>query len=239
MSENKKISKLWLILVVAVFIISVSCVCSTENLPIPDLFGDKGDEDTGEEGPTQVDNALLKDDFSNSNSGWEAGVFEAGEVGYKDGAYFVTSTEKDAMMWGAAGRSFSNVIIDVDAVQVSAPSNNNNDYGIMCRVQFNGDGYSFNISGDGFFSIQKASNDSFIDLIEWQESEAIRQGNNVTNHIRAVCDGEKLVLFANGQLLAETTDSSFTEGDIALTATTYESTMTEIHFDDLVVRNSQ
>ena len=239
MSDNKKISKLWLILVVAVFIISVSCVCSTENLPIPDLFGNKNDVDTSDESTAQVDNALLKDDFSDSNSGWESGSFEAGEVGYKDGVYFVTSTEKDAMMWGAAGRSFSNVIIDVDAVQVTAPSNNNNDYGIMCRVQFNGDGYSFNISGDGFYSIQKASGDSFVDLVEWQESSAIRQGNNVTNHIRAVCDGEKLVLFVNNQLLAETTDSSFTEGDIALTATTYETSMTEIQFDNIVVRNSQ
>ena len=72
MSENKKISKLWLILVVAVFIISVSCVCGTENLSIPDLFGDKDDGDTSDESTAQVDNALLKDDFSDSNSGWKA-----------------------------------------------------------------------------------------------------------------------------------------------------------------------
>jgi hypothetical protein len=51
-----------------------------------------------------------------------------------------------------------------------------------------------------------------------------------------VCDGNKLTLFANGTLLAEVTDNTYTEGDIALSATTYEFDLTEVHFDNIVVR---
>jgi hypothetical protein len=44
-----------------------------------------------------------------------------------------------------------------------------------------------------------------------------------------------LSLTVNGVLLAEVQDSEFTSGDIALTATSYESDPTEVRFDNLVV----
>jgi len=50
-----------------------------------------------------------------------------------------------------------------------------------------------------------------------------------------VCDGSRLALYCNGELLAETTDSAFTQGDIALAALSLESEATEIHFDNLKV----
>jgi hypothetical protein len=71
-------------------------------------------------------------------------------------------------------------------------------------------------------------------LVDWSESEAIRQGNAM-NHLRVVCDGSTLALFVNGELVAEASDTSFTEGDIALIVTTYEDEATVIYFDDLVV----
>ncbi len=71
-------------------------------------------------------------------------------------------------------------------------------------------------------------------LVDFTESNAIRQGS-ASNHIRAVCNGSKLSLTVNGVLLAEVEDSEFTSGDIALTATSYEDTPTEVRFDNLVV----
>ena len=90
------------------------------------------------------------------------------------------------------------------------------------------------ISGDGFYRIQKIVDGSFQDLVEWTSSEAILQGN-ATNNLRAVCDGSRLALYCNGQLLTETTDSTYTSGDIALMVVTYEPDATEIHFDNLKV----
>jgi len=176
----------------------------------------------------------FQDDFSDPGSGWEVGDYEGGSVGYGDGYYFVTSTEEGNLMWGLAYRNFSDLVIDVDATQVSAPSNDNNGYGVMCRVQEDDDGYLLRVSGDGYYAIHRIVDGEFEPLVDWTPSDVIHQGN-ATNHIRAICDGSRLALIVNGELLAEVGDATYTSGDIALTATTYEAEPTEIHFDNLVV----
>ncbi len=180
------------------------------------------------------ESVLLQDDFSDPNSGWEVGNYDTGSVGYAQGTYSVVSYGDSNMMWGLAYRNFTDVIIEVDATQVSAPSNNNNAYGVMCRVQEDDDGYVLRISGDGYYAIHRTVDGHFEPLVDWTTSSVIRQGN-ATNHIRVVCDGSYLALFANGELLAEAQDTTYAEGDIALTATSFESTSTEVHFDNLVV----
>ncbi len=181
---------------------------------------------------------LFQDDFSDPSSGWEVGNYNQGSVGYRDGAYFVTSAGEKKRMWGVANRSFDNLIIEVEARQVSAPASNDNAYGVSCRVQADDDAYNLVISGDGFYAIQKIEDGSFQMLVDWTRSDVINQGN-ATNHLRAVCDGSRLALYCNGQLLAETTDSTYASGDIALMVTTYESEPTEVLFDNLVVRTPE
>ncbi|MCX7683608.1 MAG: hypothetical protein N2508_16835 [Anaerolineae bacterium] len=179
-------------------------------------------------------NVIFQDDFSNPESGWEVRKHNQGSVGYKDGVYAVASYSNSKTMWGVANRTFDNIVIEVDATQVAAGPMSNNDYGVVCREQNEGDGYYLLISGDGYYTIIKAQGEKFINLVDWTGSEAINQGN-ATNHIRAVCNGSSLELSVNGKFLTSVEDSTFTSGDIALTATTYEDAPTEIHFDNLVV----
>jgi tRNA A-37 threonylcarbamoyl transferase component Bud32 len=183
----------------------------------------------------EVGGILFEDDFSSSGSGWEIGEYEMGSAGYKDGVYFVTAMGDNATMWGVANTSFDDTVIEVDATQVSAPANNNNDYGIICRNQPDSlDGYYLLISGDGGHAILKAEGGDFEALVDWTASAAINQGN-ATNRIRAVCDGSYLSISVNGELLAKAHDTTFSQGDVALTATSYEDEPTEVHFDNLVV----
>jgi len=177
---------------------------------------------------------LFRDDFSDPNSGWEVGDYNEGSVGYRDGAYFVVASEKTKNMWGVANQRFSDVAVDVDATQVSAPTNDNNAYGVICRVQPNGDGYILQISGDGGYAIHRIVDGAFRPLVDWASSPDVRQGN-ATNHIRAVCDGSHLALYVNGELLGEADDATYAEGDVALAATTFEEERTEVHFDNLDV----
>ena len=222
---NKKTARVFILLMV----IALTCACDlpftsgTETPPTPPP-------------PLPPEKTLFQDDFSDTGSGWEVGEYEIGSVGYESGAYFVISPGDGDTMWGVANVSFSDVIIEVDATQVSAPANDNNDYGVVCREQGNGSGYYLLISGDGGYAILKGEGEGggFETLVDWAVSDVIRQGN-ATNHIRAICDGSTLALFVNGQRLATTEDDTFTGGDIALTATSYEAEPTEIHFDNLVV----
>lgn len=177
---------------------------------------------------------LLEDDFSNPASGWEVGDYDSGSVGYTSDAYSVISLGESDFMWGVAFRDFDDVVIEVEAEQVRAPGNDNNAYGVMCRVQDNGDGYMLRVSGDGFYAIHKWSNDELVSLVDWTTSDVIRLGND-TNMIRAICDGPVLVLEVNGQQLATAQDQEFSSGDVALSATSFEESPTEVHFDNLVV----
>jgi hypothetical protein len=141
------------------------------------------------------------------------GEYGEGAVGYRDGYYFVSAAAESSWMWGVANRSFGDVEVEVDATQFSAPANNNNAYGVRCRLQANNDAYHLLISGDGFYSIQKSTGGSYEQLVNWTSSDAINQGND-TNSLRVVCDGSRLALYCNGELLGETTDSAFTQGDM-------------------------
>ncbi|MFN3763641.1 MAG: hypothetical protein ACK4WK_10650 [Anaerolineae bacterium] len=201
--------------------------CSLPGLGTPPPIGGPGGE---------AQKVLFRDDFSDPKSGWEVGEYDAGKVGYGDGYYYVISYGGSKTMWGVANRSFTDVVIEVDATQVSAPTNNNTDYGVICRMADpeSGVGYYLLISGDGYYAIAKGTDAGFEWLVDFTKSSAIRQGNT-SNHIRAVCNGSKLSLTVNGTLLAEAKDSEFTGGYIALTATSYEDTPTEVRFDNLVV----
>jgi serine/threonine protein kinase len=183
---------------------------------------------------SQLGSIVFQDDFEFSGSGWEIGNYETGSVGYEDGAYFVTSLGDRKPMWGVADRLLTDLIIEVDATQVSAGPLNDNEYGVGCRIQPDGDGHYLSISGDGYYGIWLNYGPDWLPLVDWTWSDAIQQGN-ATNHIRAVCDGPALSLFVNGEHLATVEDTTFAGGDIALTATSYEDAPTRILFDDLVV----
>jgi hypothetical protein len=183
---------------------------------------------------TPTDGLLLDENFNNPDSGWEVDDSADGDVGYRDGYYYVLAEGESIQIFGRGPSNFSDLVIDVYSTQISAPSSNINAYGVMCRLQSDGDGYLLRISGDGQFAIQRVVDGSFEYLVEWTDSDVINQGN-VANHIQAVCDGPRLALYANGTLLAEGEDDTFTKGDIALTATTFGSVATEIHFDNLIV----
>jgi serine/threonine-protein kinase len=189
--------------------------------------------------PTRAPQALggqmiFQDDFSDLSSGWSTTDFEAGEVGYGDGYYFASSDEAGGMVWGTASLSLDDTVIEVEATQISAPATDNNAYGVMCRVQPDEDGYLLRISGDGYYAIHRIVEGVFEALVDWTTSDVVNQGN-ASNRIRAVCDGTRLALFANGELLAEVDDTTFSEGDIGLTATTYDEGGTEVRFYNISV----
>ena len=198
-------------------------------------YVDGGGGSTPAGGSPEPDDVLFRDDFSNPQSGWEVGSYDTGSVGYKDGAYSVVSDGDLARMWGTANRWFDDIAIDVDVTQVSAPSNNNNGYGIICRDQGDGDGYHLLISGDGLSSIHRASGDDVEALVDWTDTPEIRQGD-ATNHLRAVCDGASISLYVNGTLAATAQDSTYSEGDVSLAMTSFEPEPSEALFDNLVVR---
>jgi hypothetical protein len=194
--------------------------------------------------PTEM-GLLFEDDFSDPGTGWYVDDDpEQGSYAYENGVYAITALSSGLQMWGNANRSFGDVVITVDATQISAPANGNNAYGVGCRIQpdTNGDGYFLRISSDGYYAIVKyvttdpqTDDGEFAILVDWTPTDAVNQGN-ATNHIEVSCIGPELSLSVNGQFLGSAQDTDYVTGDIAVTATTFEAEPTTVHFDNVVVR---
>jgi hypothetical protein len=56
-----------------------------------------------------------------------------------------------------------------------------------------------------------------------------------TNVLRAVCQGEQLTFFVNGEQLATVTDTAYLKGDVGLAAGSGPAGSIRVHFDNLTV----
>lgn len=208
---------------------------------------------------TEVETGILfSDDFSDKNSGWSRYSDSGGITDYKKGTYRIYVSEPYWDYWATPGKNFSDVRVEVDATKVGGPDDN--DIGVICRfksandiyrvdttnVSYTGEDktamqnmdnfYFFIITSDGFYGIGKTVGAGMVNI----EQEGLLTSDDIypgrkTNHIRADCIGSKLSLYVNGILLTTVTDSDFVNGDVGLLAGTYDTTGTDIHFDNFVV----
>ena len=109
--------------------------------------------------------------------------------------------------------------------------------GLACRLDpgNSGRGYYFLMSGDGHFSLRWGNGRSLDVIIAVQFSGAIKQGNAV-NRMRAVCIGDYLALWVNGEFIAEARDHRADSGTVGLAAVLNRDGATmEAAFDDLKI----
>lgn len=180
----------------------------------------------------ETEETLLIDDFSDEDGGWPVGEESASRFYYDDGEYYIEIFKSNFTAWASSGDSWDDVVIDVDARQVSGPDDNQ--YGLFCRYQDNDNFYEFDISGDGFYAIYLQKDGEYQSLKKWTATSAIRQGE-ATNHLTAICDGDRLALWVNGEFVAEVFDDSLSEGEIALAIGSFDEPDVVIAFDNLRV----
>lgn len=186
-------------------------------------------------GPSQqvTNGEVLLNETFDSEDAWENYQDSTRNIFVANGVYNVTLTGVGNYIWGLNATEHTDVVIEATARQLSTTDNNG--YGLMCRANpsNNGEGYYFFVSGDGFYSIQKAQGSSTpAALVNWTNSNAINQGQGV-NNIRVVCLGDYLALYVNGNFLTETRDSSFTSGYAGITGAQFEAGDLNITFDNL------
>jgi hypothetical protein len=149
----------------------------------------------------------------------------------------ISASQPGQIWWSNPDRNFDDVIVSVEARQMSGP--NDNAYGVICRYQSVENFYVFLISGDGYYAIGKyQSGSNQVTYLtgegQYQFSDAINQGV-ATNQIRASCVGNELTLVVNGLPLATVTDPTFVTGDIGLGVSTFELGTIVVEFDNMRV----
>jgi hypothetical protein len=181
---------------------------------------------------------LFFDDFNGEQDcGWAVYNRGGGAAAIENSAMQITVNQPGQLWWTNPARDFDDVIITVEARQVSGP--NDNAYGLICRYQSEKDFYVFLVSGDGFYAIGKyqSGSENVVYLTEnqqFQPSDAINVGV-ASNELRASCVGNQLSFEVNGIPLISVTDPTFVRGDVGVAAGTLVAGTGVIEFDNVQV----
>ena len=177
------------------------------------------------------------DDFSQANNGWKVVDDKIIQIRYQDGALRFTIDDLDQIAWSTSGKRFQDFTLDVDATQIDGPSDNS--YGVLIRYLDEKNFYRLDISGDGYFAINKYKAGSWLKLQDWTESAAIKR-DAATNHLQVSARGNQFTFNVNGETVTTFTDDEFKQGDIGLTAgTLFDNAGVQIAFDNLSVSEAK
>jgi hypothetical protein len=186
--------------------------------------------------PTLAPGTLLaSDNFSVIPNGWGTMGRTGGEIAFEYEGLTIKVNTPNFMFWSVNGSKFTDTRVEVDAVRLEGPDNDN--FGVICRFKDNKNFYAFVISHDGYYGIFKFIDGAIVMANETGNldySDAIRKGG-VVNHISATCQGDILSLTVNDTLLAKIQDSSFSEGQVGLIASAYSDPGVKVLFDNLKI----
>lgn len=119
------------------------------------------------------------------------------------------------------------------AIQVNATLISGDSAGIIFRSNTNATQfYDFEITANGQFFLRFRNNGRYTMIIPDTDSSAIHSKGN-TNTLLVIVDGSDFKLFVNGEFVAETHDSTFSNGLLGVAVGTTSSTSGEASFDSL------
>ncbi len=155
---------------------------------------------------------------------WPTGSDKYTSADFRNGKQYVTAlTGTDG--WRLAnptGEAFTNLYLEA-AIQTEKCSGSDH-YGLITRVpdvHEANQGYLFGVTCDGRYSLRRwnglvGAKGEMKWLVDWKASSAIAAGSNQTNRLGMMMIGSRLLLYANGQLLTEVNDSTFSSGNFGV-----------------------
>lgn len=101
----------------------------------------------------------------------------------------------------------------LEALMHTRDCTGSDEYGLVVRAPDfdSGKGYYYGITCDGRYTFGRWINDGVADVIDLTQHAAINAGGNQDNRIGIKASGGRFTLYANGKMLQEIQDNSFTE----------------------------
>jgi len=188
--------------------------------------------------PISVGSILLSDDFSSSQ--WGIGTNADSSVEYASEALQIIVFTKNWFVWSTPDdQDYQNVHMEVTVIDNDTDPNTA--FGLMCNQQPAADSsfYYLAITPAGQYAIAKATvdqDDVFLtNNDEWASSSSISR-NASSYRVGADCGNGTLALYVDGQLIASVSDSSYSNGGVAVfTWSAEEATSTNVSFDDFLM----
>ncbi len=164
---------------------------------------------------------------------WRLSSDAVADVGVVDGQLQIHVFSPGQVAWGASQRVLDNLQLRVEATQISGPQDN--EYGVLIRMDDDRSFYAFSISGDGYARVARYDQDGWTVLgPDWTPSDAIQQGES-TNVLEVTADGAQFEFSVNGQPVVQVEDAALQKGNIGLYAGAFGEGDVVIAFDNLRV----
>jgi len=178
-----------------------------------------------------ADETSLRDDFSDSKSGWEHIQIDEGTAEYVGETYQITVNVPNTDIFTTYNRIFVNSEVTVRAAQIQGSDNNN--FGLICRFQDSENFYAGQISSDGLAGIFKIEEGNY-QLLGHQSMVPVSaiMGGGGENEIWFECVETTLALAVNGELVDTQKDDTFKSGEVGLIAGTIDGNTGIFQFDD-------
>jgi hypothetical protein len=172
---------------------------------------------------------------------WPTGVNDFTAIDFASGSMNLTSL-KTTTGWrlaNPAGEPFSNLYLE--AVIKTGTCSGNDQYGVILRVPVLKDadqGYLFGFTCDGHYSLRLwdgtiGTKGQMTRLIDWTASKAIYTGSNQINRLGIMMLGGRMLLYANGTLLGEATNNTYSSGYFGLYIGGAQTTNFTIQVDEM------
>jgi hypothetical protein len=183
---------------------------------------------------------ILSDDFSSDR--WGTGTDTNSAVEYANEALQMIVYTKNYFVWSTPNdQDYQNVHMEVTVLNNGTDSTTA--FGLMCNQQPGVDNsfYYFAVTAAGQYAIAKAEEGADADIFltnndEWANSDLIAKDAS-SYRVGADCGNGTLTLYVEGQQIASVSDSSYTNGGVAVfTWSGEEATTTDVSFDDFEMR---
>ncbi len=180
--------------------------------------------------PINPTGGILSDEFSPANPAWALFDTAEGAAYVQQGELYLEDRGQGVGIYTRLiDYTWEDTVVSVQVRQVEGTQNNW--MGVTCRQQDEENYYLFAISADGYYLIMKVEDGLRSKLAGPVISPVITPGREA-NQLEARCEGTRLSLSVNGQLLATRTDISFAAGSVALFADAAEvGSTTTVAFD--------
>ncbi len=179
-------------------------------------------------------NEIYYESFQNDTSRWIPPQSASGKAEVTDSVLTLTATNKNVLALESYPQNVSNSTNVVESAVQPTTAGVDAAFGLMCRVQPNGDGYLFFVRTDKQFSIQKVSGGKWTPLVDWQPDAAANFYTDI-NVLEITCDDTALSLRFNGLTLQRATDRDFTDGNFGIGAVTFTDAAATYKFNNLAV----
>ncbi|OQY42060.1 MAG: hypothetical protein B6242_16590 [Anaerolineaceae bacterium 4572_78] len=172
---------------------------------------------------------LFYDDFTINKGIWQS----HDQAKLVDGKFTLSLNATNDWTWTTIEHIFRNGSYHIDISKIDGQIDNS--FGQIFRFQDKQNFYSFEISSDGLYAINKCEMGIWHALIDWKSSSLI---NTITyrNQITTMMNEDTFTFSINGTEIDTLYDSTFSQGRIGMIISSYSEPQVTIGFDNILVQ---